>query len=84
MSINDSLIESLIIEIRNFLKENGEEYQLTSNDYGFKVAWLEDEEVYWEYDQDLRPFRMGELTELAALLETLQKTRLEIEEEFNK
>ena len=78
MSINDSLIESLIIEIRNFLKENGEEYQLTSNDYGFKVAWLEDEEVYWEYDQDQRPFRMGELTELAALLETLQETEYEI------
>lgn len=78
------LISEVLEDIRGFLNEHDGEYNISANDYGFKVAWLEDAEVYWEYeDPSNRNPKMGELTELCALLESLEATEEEITRNTN-
>lgn len=78
------LISEVLDEIREFLDGHDGEYNLSANDYGFKVAWLEDDEVYWEYEKPSnRNPKMGELTELCALLESLEATEEEITRNAN-
>ena len=80
----DFLISEVLDEIREFLNEHDGEYKLYANDYGFKVAWLEDDEVYWEYEDPSNRYpKMGELTELCALLESLEATEEEITRNAN-
>ena len=79
--VRDDLIEIL----RDKLKEVGDrnsdyEYNLTENPYGFATAWIEDDvEVWW--DKTSNAMQMDEVTELAALYETICKTEKEIEEQ---
>lgn len=79
--VRDDLIEIL----RDKLKEVGDrnsdyEYNLTENPYGFSTAWIEDDvEVWW--DKTANAMQMDEVTELAALYETICKTEKEIEEQ---
>lgn len=77
--------DDLIAIVRDKLKEVGDrnsdyEYNLTSNDYGFATAWIEDEcEVWW--DKVAGAMQLDEVTELAALYDTILKTEKEIEEQ---
>ena len=73
----DFLISEVLDEIREFLDGHDGEYNLSENHYGFKTAWLEDDEVYWEREDNRHP-KMGELTELCALLESLEATEEKI------
>lgn len=75
-----TMVENIIGLIREVLHEVGGEYDLTANPYSFTTAWLEGEEVWWEKDYSETPIRMGELTELCALYDTIVKTMEEIDE----
>ena len=77
------IIEQIICEIRRMLKERvgDTEFNLTDNPYGFKVVWLEDDEVYWEYHNPNERLQMAEMTELAALLDSINATIGELENE---
>lgn len=74
--VRDTLLEVLADK----LTELGGEYDLTYNEYGFRTAWLEnDREVWWDKTADA--MNMDEVTELAALYDTIIKTEQEISEQ---
>lgn len=77
MSKDDVRIEDIMSEIRETLKQCDNEISLDTNPYGFVTAWLEDEEVWW--DKDESAFKMGELTELCALRDTINDTIASVE-----
>ena len=77
----DSMIEDITGLIREVLHEVGGEYDLTANPYSFTTVWLEGDEVWWDKDYSETPIRMGELTELCALYDTIMKTMKEIDNE---
>ena len=77
--------DDLIAILRDKLKEVGDrnsdyECNLTENPYGFATAWIEDDvEVWW--DKVAGAMQLDEVTELAALYDTILKTEKEIEEQ---
>jgi len=75
--INEMLMDACREQIKKF---DGE-LNLTSNNYGFCTAWLEDDEVWWDKDLDHMDSEMSETTELSALLDTILKTEKELEDE---
>jgi hypothetical protein len=77
MNKDDMMIEDIMSEIREMLEQRDNKISLDTNPYGFVTAWIDDDGVWW--DKDKSAFKMGELTELCALRDTINDTIASVE-----
>ena len=83
--VEQRIKHDLLDDIKQLLIDNDNEIDLTANDYGFKTAYINtDGEVKWDYtDPNELVFgmrnKMGEITELSALRDTIYDTLSEFD-----
>ena len=83
--VEQRIKQDLLDDIKQLLIDNDNEIDLTANDYGFKTAYINtDGEVKWDYtDPNELVFgmrnKMGEITELSALRDTIYDTLSEFD-----